>query len=379
MKRSLIALFFVSLASAVSAADRWHVYFGCYTGGAGGSKGIMVADFDSGTGQLGAATLAVESGSPSFLAVHPTGKYLYAVGEMASAGRKGGAVSAFAVQQPEGRLRLINQVDSQGAAPCHISLDGSGRMAMVANYAGGSVASYKIGGDGALAGPVSFIQHEGSSADAARQQGPHAHSANRSPDNRFALVCDLGLDKVFSYKMDPAAGSLAAGEVALLPPGSGPRHLAFHPSGKFVFVNNEMLLTETTFAYAAESGKLTLVDAVSTVPPEDRERKGLSTAETVVHPNGKVVYVSNRGHDTIAVFSCDPGTGRLTLIQNAAAGGRTPRNFNLDPSGRWMIVAHQDSHTVTVLAVDGASGRLRPTGQSVAVGGAVCVRFLAAE
>ena len=377
MKRSLFALFFVSMATAVTAGEQWHVYFGCYTNGEGGSKGIMVAPFDSGTGRLGKAVLAAESGNPSFLAVHPSGKYMYAVGEMASPGRKGGAVSAFAVEQPGGGLRLINQVDSGGADPCHLSLDATGRMAMVANYSGGSVASYQVREDGSLAGPVSFLQHEGSSVDAARQMGPHAHSVNRSPDNRFALACDLGLDKVFSYKMDPAAGSLTASGVAVLPPGSGPRHLAFHPSGKFVFVNNEMLMTAATFSYDGASGALRFLDAVSTLPVEDREQKGVSTAETVVHPNGKVVYVSNRGHDSIAVFSCEAATGRLSLIQNAPAGGRTPRNCNLDPSGRWMIVAHQDSNTATVLAVDGATGRLSATGQQIAVGGAVCVRFLA--
>lgn len=379
MKRSLLALTLVCLASSASAGDRWLVYFGCYTNAKTGSKGIHLSTFDSAKGTLSGPVVAAETSSPSFLALHPNGKYLYAVGEMASAGGKGGTVSAFAVNRPEGTLRLINQADSGGNGPCHISLDATGHMAMVANYGSGSVASYQVKEDGSLAGPVTFVQHEGSSVDPQRQQGPHAHSFNRSPDNRYAFACDLGLDKVLTYKIDPSAGSFTASGSVALPPGSGPRHFAFHPSGKFAFVNNEMLMTVATFSYAADSGALTLVDTVSTLPPADQGKPGFSTAETVVHPNGKVVYVSNRTHDTIAVFACDPATGRLTLIQNAPAEGRIPRNFSLDPTGQWMIVAHQDSNTAVVLKVDPETGKLSSTGTKIKVGGAVCVRFLAAD
>ena len=379
MKSSLLALTLVCLATSASAGDRWLVYFGCYTNAKSGSKGIHLSTFDSAKGTLSDPVVAAETGSPSFLALHPNGKYLYAVGEMASAGGKGGAVSAFAVNRPDGTLRLINQADSGGNGPCHISLDATGHMAMVANYGGGSVASYQIKTDGSLAGPVTFVQHEGSSVDPQRQKGPHAHSFNRSPDNRYAFACDLGLDKVLTYKIDPAAGSFTASGSVALPPGSGPRHFAFHPSGKFAFVNNEMLMTVATFSYAADSGALTLVDTVSTLPPADQGKPGFSTAETVAHPNGKVVYVSNRTHDTIAVFACDPATGKLKLIQNAPAEGRIPRNFNLDPTGQWMIVAHQDSNTAVVLKVEPETGKLSSTGTKINVGGAVCVRFLAAD
>ncbi len=377
MKRSLPVLVLSALATAASAGDRWHVYFGCYTNEKSGSKGIHRSSFDSATGTLSEPVLAAETGNPSFLALHPNGKFVYAVGEMAGAGKKGGAVSAFAVNKADGTLRLVNQADSGGAGPCHISLDATGSMAMVANYGGGSVASYQVKDDGSLSGPVSFIQHEGSSVNPQRQKGPHAHSINRSPDNQYAFACDLGLDKVLAYKIDPKAGSLAAAGSAALPPGSGPRHFAFHPSGRFAFVNNELLMTASTFSYSA--GALTLVDTVSTLPPEDQGKSGFSTAETVAHPNGKVVYVSNRTHDTIAVFSCDPATGKLTLIQNAPAEGQIPRNFNLDPTGKWMIVAHQNSNTAAVLKVDPESGKLSSTGNKIKVGGAVCVRFLAAD
>lgn len=379
--RPLFLLFagLASMTSTLSAAHKWHVYFGCYTGPKTGSKGIMVSTFDSATGKLGEPVLAAEMGSPSFLALHPNGKFLYAVGETPAPGYKGGPVNAFAIHQPDGTLRPINQADSGGNGPCHISVDATGRMAMVANYGGGSVASYQIKDDGSLSGPVTFVQHEGSSVNPGRQKGPHAHSFNRSPDNRYGFVCDLGLDKVLTYKIDPAAGSFTASGSVASPPGSGPRHFAFHPSGKFAFVNNEMLMTVSTFGYAADTGTLTLLDTVSTLPPQDQEGKGYSTAETVAHPNGKTVYVSNRTHDTIAVFSCDPATGRLTLIQNAPAEGRLPRNFNLDPTGRWLIAAHQESNTASVFKVDPSDGKLTPTGQTVKVGGAVCVRFLAAE
>ena len=380
MKNQLLfAAIVTTFASNAIASDRWLVYFGCYTNAKTASKGIYVSKFDSASGVLSEPALAVETGSPSFLALHPNGKFLYAVGESDTPGFAGGAVSAFAVQRPDGTLRLVNQADSTGKGPCHISLDGTGRMAMVANYGGGSVASYQIKDDGALSGPVTFIQHEGSSANPQRQSGPHAHSINRSPDNRYAFACDLGLDKVLTYNISPDSGKLTAGGSTALPPGSGPRHFAFHPSGKFAFVNNELLMTASTFTFTADTGKLTLVDTVSTLPPEVLDKSGFSTAETVAHPNGKVVYVSNRKHDTIAVFSCDPATGKLTLIQNAPAEGLTPRNFCLDPSGRWMIVAHQDSNSAALLKVDPDTGKLASTGRKITVGGAVCVRFLPAD
>jgi 6-phosphogluconolactonase len=252
-------------------------------------------------------------------------------------------------------------------------------MAMVANYGGGSVASYSIQDKGGLSEAQTFVQHEGSTVNLKRQAGPHAHSLNTSPDNRFGFACDLGLDKVLIYKLDPATGKMTSHGHATVAPGSGPRHFAFHPSGKYAFVNNEILMTVTSFAYDAEKGTLTEIATVSTLPEADRSKTGLSTAETVAHPNGKFVYVSNRTHDTIAVFSCDPATGRLTLIQNAPAEGEIPRNFNLDPTGKWMIVAHQNSNTAALFKVDQDNGKLSFTGKKIKVGGCVCVRFLAVE
>ncbi|MES2705766.1 MAG: lactonase family protein [Verrucomicrobiota bacterium] len=382
MKRSLSVMLAAAVVSSVFAApgragDRSLVYFGCYTNAKSGSKGIQAAEFNSATGVLTQPVLAAESmDSPSFLAISPDGKFLYAVGEDGSPGSKSGDVTAYSISLPGGKLTKLNEQSSKGSGPCHISLDHTGRMAMIANYGGGSVASYAVGQDGKLSPAVTFVQHTGSSANASRQSGPHGHSMNPTPDNRFAFACDLGLDKVIGYKIDPATGAMTAHSEAKLAPGTGPRHLAFHPNGKFVFVNGEMLMDVTTFAYDAEKGGLTTLSTASTLPPEDQGKKGLSTAETAVHPGGKFVYVSNRTHDTIAVFSCDQTTGKLTLIQNAPAEGKIPRNFRIDPTGKWMIVAHQDSNSAAVFKIDPETGKLTFTGNKVNVGGAVCVRFL---
>ena len=366
----------VATLTSASAGDQHLVYFGCYTNAKSGSKGIYVSKFDSAKGELSEPELAVEISSPSFLAIHPSKRFLYAVGEMSVPGQKGGGLSAFSISVPDGKLKLLNQVSSVGAGPCHVSVDKNGMMAMIANYGGGSVASYQIGPTGSLCEAATFVQHEGSSVDPKRQAGPHGHSINPSPDNKYAFACDLGLDKVLIYKLDPASGKMTAHGHANVPPGSGPRHFAFHPSGKFAFVNNEMLMTVTSFAYDALKGALTPIETVSTLPEADRGKAGFSTAETVVHPNGKFVYVSNRTHDTIAVFNCDAATGKLSLIQNASAEGKIPRNFCLDPSGKWMIVAHQDSNSAALLSVDQATGKLAFTGKKISVGGSVCVRFL---
>lgn len=371
---------FLSAGAPARAGDRSLVYFGCYTNAKSGSKGIQVAEFNSATGALTQPVLAAESmDSPSFLALSNDGKFLYAVGESGSKNNKSGDVSAFSISLPDGKLTRLNEQSSKGDGPCHISLDHTGRMAMIANYGSGSVASYALGGDGKLSPAVSFFQHAGSSVNKSRQEGPHGHSMNAAPDNKFAFACDLGLDKVLCYQIAPATGAMTVHGETSLAPGTGPRHLAFHPNGKFVFVNGEMLMDVTTLSYDAAKGSLTVLSTASTLPPEDRGKKGLSTAETAVHPNGKFVYVSNRTHDTIAVFTCDPDTGKLTLIQNAPAEGKIPRNFRIDPSGKWMIVAHQDSNTAAVFKIDQDTGKLTFTGTKVNVGGAVCVRFLPVE
>ncbi|OYW74253.1 MAG: hypothetical protein B7Z37_18530 [Verrucomicrobia bacterium 12-59-8] len=382
MTRSSIAFAFAALTTTAIAGENFLVYFGTSTTAKNGSKGVYVARFNTATGELTEPRLAAEAGNPGFLAIHPSKKYLYTIGDVTTAdGKKGGGISSFSIDKKAGKLTLINQASGVGVGPCHVAVDKTGQMAALANYGSGSIASFAISADGSVSEAVSFFQHEGSSIDPKRQAGPHAHSVNFSPDNRFAFACDLGLDKVLIYKVEPATGKMTPNDppFAKTPAGGGPRHLAFHPSGKFVFVNNEMAMTETVFAYDAEKGALTEIETVSTLPEADRGKKGFSTAESLAHPNGRVVYVSNRTHDTIAVFACDPATGKLTLLQNVPAEGKIPRNICLDPTGKWLIAAHQDSATAALFKVDQDSGKLTFTGTKVNVPGSICVRFLALD
>ncbi len=362
-----------------AASSNMLVYFGPYTNAKSGSKGIYRSTFDAATGALSEPVLAIETASPSFLEIHPSKKYLYAVGEMGDAKQKGGGVTAFSITLPSGDLKLINQVSSVGAGPCHVNVDKTGRVAGVANYGGGSCASYQIKDDGSLSEAASFHQHAGPVADKKRQGGPHAHSVNWSPDGRFAFVCDLGLDKVLIYKVDAPTGKFEPHGEGILPPRSGPRHLAWHPGGKYLFVNNEISLTCTVFQYDSEKGAITRLDTVSCLPKDVPWEARFSTAETRVHPNGKFVYVSCRTHDTIARFSFDEATGKLTHLGNTPSGGNIPRNFNITPDGQWLLCAHQDSGNIVVFKVDAATGDIAPTGKEVHVGGCVCIRFLPLE
>ena len=377
MKRHLIPLASLLLAGSTMGQDNQLVYFGTYTNPNSGSKGVYVSRFNAVNGEISKPELAAETLSPSFLALHPNGKFLYAVGEQGGAQKKSGAVSAFRIALPGGKLELVNQVDTGGGGPCYVSLDKTAKVVMTAQYGAGSVSSFRVGEDGALGSAVSVIQHQGAGTDSKRQAGPHAHSIRMAPENRFAVACDLGLDKVLIYRVNLDSGELVSHGFGTVPSGSGPRHLAFHPNGHFAFVNNEMKMTVSTMAYDGVKGALTLVDTVSTIPMEDRGLPGLSTAETVVHPSGKFVYVSNRGHDTIAVLRCDPSTGKLTLLANVKTEGRTPRNFALDLTGKWMIAGHQDGNTAAVFKVDPESGIPKFTGARVEVGAPVCMRFLA--
>lgn len=371
-----LALWSLLLVSTHAIAeDKMWTYFGTYTGKE--SKGIYLGEFDLKKGELKLIGLAGEVENPSFLAIHPSGKFLYAVGEISDFnGKKAGAVSAFAIGD-DGKLKLLNQQSSQGAGPCHISLDKTGRCALVANYGGGSIASLPIGDDGKLAEAASAIQHEGSSVDKSRQEGPHAHSINPSPDNRFAMAADLGLDKILVYKLDAKTAKLAPHDPPFVatPPGGGPRHFAFHPNGKLAFVCNEMKSSITAFSYEAEKGVLSTLTTLSTLP-EGYDKPGNSTAEIVVHPNGRFVYVSNRGHDSIAIFTVDPGTGELHAAGHQPTGGKTPRNFAIDPTGAYLIACNQSSNDVHVFAIDQEAGTLKPTGSKIEVPSPVCVRFL---
>lgn len=368
-RRQFFAL--LAAAPAAGAAPQAWLYIGAYTNEK--NRGISVARLDLATGAISDLALAAETPNPTFLEIHPGGRWLYAVNEIANfEGRREGSIEAYEIDRATGRLRLLTRASTRGAGPCHVSLDRTGRMAMIANYGGGSVASYRIGSDGRLSEAVSFFQHEGRGANPRRQEGPHAHSINATPDNRFAVACDLGTDEIVIYAIDPPSGSMKRHGAVKLAPGSGPRHFAFHPNGRFGYSVNELLSTVTAFEYKA--GSLREIQTVSTLPD------GLSgentTAEIRVHPNGRWLYASNRGEDSIAVFSVDAKTGRISRIENTPTQGRTPRNFFVEPSGRWLLAANQRSDNIAVFEIDPKTGRLLAAKQAITVGQPVCLRTL---
>jgi len=368
-------------ARPAPAARDFLVYIGTYTGPK--SQGIYVAHFDSATGKLGAPELAVQTKNPSFLAIHPNHRWLYAVSEMSDfAGQRTGAVSSFTIEKT-GKLTLLNQQSSGGSGPCHVAVDRAGKCVLVANYGSGSVAALPVEADGSLKPPAVSIQHHGSSVNPQRQAGPHAHFITTDPANRFALACDLGLDKVLVYRLaepgtSPAAPLLAPNDPpsVSVTPGSGPRHLAFHPNGRFVYLLDEIASTFTVFAYDAQRGSLRELQTISTLPSEFKGDN--LCAEVQVDVAGKFVYGSNRGHDSIAVFAVDPSSGKLTLVERVASQGKTPRYFALDPTGHWLLAENQESNNLVVFPVAAQTGRLGAPMQTVAVGSPVCAVFVPA-
>ena len=374
--RSTILLSAILYCSGAAQAERYRVFVGTYTGGDSISKGVYSCEFDAETGKLSEPVLAAELINPSFLAIHPSGKYLYAVNEVSEGpGRGNGAVTALTINA-DGTLTKINHQASEGGAPCHCNVDSTGTNLLIANYGGGNVAVYPISEVGSLK-PVSCnIQHEGSSVDKSRQGAPHAHSINISSDNKFAYAADLGLDKIMIYKLDAEAHTLtpASQPAALVTPGGGPRHFAIHPSSKFAYTNNEITMVVTGFSRNPEDGSLKAIQEISTIPAGFDGRK--STAECLVHPSGKFLYVSNRGHETITAFMIDQETGLLTYVENESTGGKEPRNFFIDPSGKWLLAENQNSDTVYVFSIDQQTGALKPTGDFVTVGRPVCIRMV---
>jgi 6-phosphogluconolactonase len=360
--------------AAAPGAGASLVYFGTYTGPK--SKGIYVAPFDVATGKLGALRVAAETENPSFLALHPTRPLLYAVNETDNfQGEKAGSVSAFAIDPATGDLRALSRASTRGAHPCHLAVDRSGRHVLVANYSGGSVASLPIGADGGVGPASSFVQHSGSGGDPKRQKGPHGHMIETDPANRFALAADLGLDQVLVYRFDAARGTLVPADppFARVEAASGPRHFAFSPDGRDVYVLNEMKITVTAFKY--DKGRLTEYQNVSALPAGTAITPADSGAEIVVHPSGRFVYSSQRGPDNIAVFARDAASGKLTLVEHVPTGGRAPRGFGIDPSGRWLLAGNHRSDQIVVFAIDSKTGRLKPTGQTVELGAPVSVAF----
>jgi 6-phosphogluconolactonase len=356
--------------------EKYWVFVGTYTQGK--SKGIYRMEFDPATGKLSEPVLAAEVDNPSFLAIHPTRKYLYSANETSSTD-KAGAVTAFALDAKSGELTKLNRQSTVGDGPCHLVVDATGKNVLVANYGGGSVAVLPIGPDGKLALASDFIQHKGKVFDPRRQGSPHAHSVNLDKANRFAAVADLGLDRIFFYKFDPIEGKLSPNDppAAKVKDRSGPRHFAFHPDGKHAYVINEINCTVTAFDYDPDHGTLTEIQTVPTMPVD--VARGHSTAEVVVHPSGKFLYGSNRGHDSLAVYSIEPATGRLKLVEYQPTGGKTPRNFAVDPTGAYVLAENMSSDNIVVFRVDPSTGALEPTGQVVEVPKACCVKFVPVE
>ena len=372
----LIAPLIFSLAGGsadkLAANHKYLVFVGTYTSKTE-SRGIYGYDFDADTGKLVPKGVAAETPDPSWVAVHPSGNFLYAANEAG----KASTVSAFAIDKKNGKLALLNQLPSLGEDPCYLSFDKTGKYAFVANYTSGTIAVFPILTDGRLGEHTALVQDQGATGpNKERQEGPHAHWIETSPDNRFVLVADLGLDEVLVYKFDARSGTLMPNEPAFarLKPGSGPRHLVFHPNGKFVFSVSELSSTATSFAYDAKKGTLKEIGAVSTLPPGFSGRNDV--AEAAVNPNGKFLYVSNRGNDSVAILSVDPAKGTLAPVGGIPTGGKQPRHFIFDPSGKFLFAENQFSDTVVEFRADTATGQLTPSGDTVSVPSPVCISFV---
>ncbi|VGO19834.1 lactonase family protein [Pontiella sulfatireligans] len=371
----IVALSALLLTGCASAKpDAYRVYFG--TSAKGEERGIYMAKLDMKTGALSEAVRVAKATRPGFIAIHPNGKTMYATGEGIDAEtQRDGAVSAFQILK-DGMLADLNTQPSGGAGTCHVSLDPEAKNLLVANYMGGSCSALPIQSDGSLATPASTQVHSGSSVHLKRQQKPFAHSINTSPDGRFAFVADLGIDKIMIYRFDPETGTLTPNDppFAAIGPGGGPRHFTFHPNGKFAYTNHELNGKVTAFAYNQESGALTPIQTISTLPEDFAEDN--KTAEIITSPDGQFLYVSNRGHDSIAIFGIDADTGKLTFVHREPVRGEVPRNFNIDPTGTYLLAANQKTSNVVVFKIDRKTGRLEYTGSEIKVPNPICVRFL---
>ena len=346
------------------------IYFGTYTLGTQ-SQGIYHASFDLQNGKITSPELACKTLKPSFIAIHPDGQHLYAVSE-----GKPGKLSAFAIDPETYKLILINQTLSGGEGPCHVSVSNNGKTLLSANYVSGSLASIKINNDGSLGSTVSQIQHYGTGVNKERQEGPHVHSINLSPDNRFAYVADLGIDKIMIYKFDQESGALTDNQPAFFQakPGAGPRHFTFHPNEKFAYLINELDNTILVLDFNAENGELREVQNISTLP--ESYQGDSKTAEIKVHPNGRFLYASNRGHDSIAIYAIKFNTGKLELIDFQTSNIKNPRHFNINASGKFCIVGNQDTDTILLFKINPKNGLLIPTNTAFSVGQPVCIKFL---
>ena len=361
-----------------AAKGQYLAYVGTYTAKTN-SKGIYAFHFDTATGQLTAIGVAAETPDPSWVVVHPSGKYAYAGNEAG----KASTVSAFAVDAKNGKLTLLNQIPALGEDPCYLSFDKTGKYVLVANYSSGTIAVFPVLADGRLGEHTALVKDEGATGpNKERQEAPHAHWIGVTPGNLFAFVADLGLDEIMMYRFDANKGSLVPHEPAFatLDPGAGPRHIAIHPNGRFVYAANELKSTVTVFSSAAQKKNqpyLVLKQQVSLLPQNFSGRN--DAAEIAVHPNGKFLYASNRGHDSIVVFDIEEANGTLTQVVDVSTGGKEPRHFAIDPSGKYLLAENQFSNNIVVFKIDPTTGGLTPTGHAVQVPSPVDLTFVTAE
>ena len=368
--RCFLCLFSLAIAPVRSAfAADLFVYFGSH--GSGPHAGFSLAHFNPDTGVLTPPEFLLPAKEPAFFVFSPDGTRLYTC----NSGSPGG-LSAYAVEPHTGRLTLLNRVLAGGGDTSFVSLDRTGRYVLAANYDGGNVAAFALRPDGAIGDWTAFDQHAGQSVNPQRQTHAYAHAIVLDPTNRFALVPDLGVDKLYVYRFDEKTGALTPNSPAFtaIAPGSGPRHVRFHPNGHWVYLINEMASTVVAFTWDSARGTLAPFQTVTTLPADFT---GLSTcAELEIHPNGKFLYGSNRGHDSLAVFAIDQANGRLTPVEHVSSGGKTPRNFAFDPTAQWIVLTNQDSGNAVVFRVDPVSGHLVRTGDPVSVPAPFCERFL---
>ena len=366
------------------------VYIGTYTEPAqnGKAAGIYHCRFDPASGALTEPRLVARGRNPSFLALIPSGRFLYTVNELGdtAAGTPGGAISAYTVERSSGDLTFLNTQPTHGTFPAHLTVDPTGHYVLAANYGTGNLAVYRIEADGRLGVMTDLIQNTGSGPDTQRQEGPHAHMIAFDPSDRWAVLVDLGIDQSLVYRLDTVTGKLTAQTIttatgteehsaAHATPGEGPRHIAFYPTNRYAYVINELAATIDAFAWDAPSGTFQRLQTISTLPAGYADRR--SCAEIVVHPSGRFVYGSNRGHDSVAIFAVNEGTGILTALSHQSTGGKEPRSIALDPSGAFLLAANQHTDTIVTFRVDPSSGQLTPTGQIAQVPTPVCVLFAA--
>lgn len=352
------------------------MYVGTYTNGK--SEGIYLYRLDPVTGALTHVHTTKGVTNPSFLAIDPSRRYLFAVNEITEfEGKPGGSISSFAIDQTSGSLTFINRQPTLGGAPCYVTVDKRGKSVLVANYVGGNIAAFQLESDGKL-GPATSFQHQGSGPDKKRQEKPHAHCIVLDAANRYAFSADLGIDKIVGYRFDSKQAVLLEGTppAVSIEAGAGPRHLTFHPDGGFVYVINELNSTITAFTYSADSGTMKEIQTVSTLPGDFTEES--YCADIHLSPDGRFLYGSNRGHNSIVVFAVDKKSGKLSYVEHVSTQGKWPRNFAIDPSGKFLLVANQHTDNIVTFRIDGKSGKLTPTGHVTEVPSPVCLRFISA-